>query len=175
MEIRGGHQRYHYKIVRLWQEDPEVYLTAGVELVPLAPLANVSAADLPNVVERMKSRINPEAPAVAAKLWTATFLLMGLRYLAELIASCLEGVQVMHQSTTYELILNEGRKEGREEGRLREARRMLRLMGTKRFGEPDPAVLEALEEIDNIDRLEALGERILLQDLKTWDDLLHGS
>ena len=29
--------RYNYRVVRLWGEDPEPYLTAGVNLVPLAP------------------------------------------------------------------------------------------------------------------------------------------
>ena len=29
--------RYNYQVVRLWQEDPEPYLTAQVNLVPLAP------------------------------------------------------------------------------------------------------------------------------------------
>jgi hypothetical protein len=33
--------RYNYRVVRLSAEDPELYLTAGVNLVPLAPLANV--------------------------------------------------------------------------------------------------------------------------------------
>jgi len=28
--------RYNYRVVRLWAEDPEPYLTAGVNLVPLA-------------------------------------------------------------------------------------------------------------------------------------------
>ena len=35
--------RYNYRVVRLWGEDPEPYLTAGVNLVPLAPLTNVRA------------------------------------------------------------------------------------------------------------------------------------
>jgi len=38
--------RYNYRVVRLWMEDPESYLTAGVGLVPLAPLTEVSEEDL---------------------------------------------------------------------------------------------------------------------------------
>ena len=34
---------YNYRIVRLWREDPDWYLTAGVNLVPLVPLASVPA------------------------------------------------------------------------------------------------------------------------------------
>ena len=48
---------YHYQIVRLWQEDPERYLTASVSLMPLAPLTAVSEPDLPGLVQRMKERI----------------------------------------------------------------------------------------------------------------------
>jgi predicted transposase YdaD len=109
--------RYDYEVVRLWEEEPELYLTAGVGLVPLAPLTNVSEVDLPEVVRRMAERINAEPRERAAKLWTATFLLMGLRYSDEMTIQLLEGVQTMRESTTYQWILNEGRNEGLKEGR----------------------------------------------------------
>ncbi|MFI5460589.1 MAG: hypothetical protein ACHRXM_34680 [Isosphaerales bacterium] len=159
--------RYNYKVVRLWQDDPEVYLTAGVELVPLAPLAAVSVPDLPALVQRMGDRINREPPPLAAKLWTATWLLMGLRYSEEQAMRLLEGVQIMHQSTTYERILREGS--------VAEARRFLVRLGTQQYGEPDPATAAALEAIQDVDRLESLGERILRPDLTSWEELLKGS
>src|SRR5262249_14492602 len=34
--------RYNYRVVRLWQEDPGLYLAGGVNLVPLAPLTGVT-------------------------------------------------------------------------------------------------------------------------------------
>ena len=34
--------RYNYRVIRLWKEDPEEFLSAGVALVPLAPLAEVN-------------------------------------------------------------------------------------------------------------------------------------
>ena len=69
-------------MVRLWQEDPEPYLTAQVNLVPLAPLTNVPESEeaLRGLVRRMAERINAEPQPRAAKLWTATCLLMGLRF-----------------------------------------------------------------------------------------------
>jgi len=167
--------RYSYRVVRLWQDDPELYLTAGVELVPLAPLADVSVPDLPGLVRRMGDRINSEPSPRAAKLWTATCLLMGLRYSEELTMSLLEGVQIMHQSTTYQRILREGRDEGREEGLVTEARRFLVRLGTQQFGEPDPTTAAALEAIQDVNLLESLGERILRPDLKSWEELLQGS
>jgi predicted transposase YdaD len=81
----------------------------------------------------------------------------------------------MHQSTTYQKILTEGREKGREEGRITEARRFLRRQGALKFGEPDPATAVRLESIQDVDCLEVLGERIMQPDLKSWDDLLQGS
>jgi len=92
--------RYDYRVVRLWQKDVESFLNAGIGLVPLAPLTDVPEADLPQLVGRMAERINAEPRPRAAKLWTATYLLMGLRYSDELTDSLLEGVQTMQESTT---------------------------------------------------------------------------
>ena len=63
-------------MVRLWRDDPEPCLTAGVGLVPLAPLTDVTGADLPGVVRRMAGWINGEPRPRVAKLWTATYLLI---------------------------------------------------------------------------------------------------
>ena len=103
---------YNYRVVRLWQEDPESYLSSGVNLVPLAPLTNVAESGLPGLVQRMAARINAESPPRSAKLWTATYLLMGLSYSEEVVAHLLEGVMNMQESTTYQAILREGRQEG---------------------------------------------------------------
>ncbi len=109
--------RYNYRVVRLWGEDPEPYLAAGVNLVPLAPLANVTPDELPGLVARMSVRINSEARSRSLKLWTATYLLMGLCYSEELVSRLLEGVHNMQESTTYQAILREGLKKGLAEGR----------------------------------------------------------
>ena len=165
--------------VRLWQDDPELYLNSSVTLVPLAPLADVSPTDLPSLVQRMKDRIGHQPRPQAAKLWTAAYLLMGLRYEDDSTSLLFEGIEVMKQSTTYQSILKEGRQEGRQEGeslgRVHEAQRIVRLQGTKRFGEPSLSTAAALEEIQDVERLETLGVRILEPDVVNWDDLLNGS
>jgi hypothetical protein len=76
----------------------------------------------------------------------------------------------MHQSSTYERIL----REGRQEGQIIEARRILLLQGTHKFGEPDQATVDKLESIQEIDSLEALGKRMLTPDVARWDELLQG-
>ena len=59
----------------------EQLLTGSLALLPLAPLTDEAKAVLPNVVERMRGRIQKEmTPAQGKELWAATFLLMGLRF-----------------------------------------------------------------------------------------------
>jgi predicted transposase YdaD len=168
--------RYNYRVVRLWQEEPDPYLAAGVNLVPLAPLTNVAEESLPDLVRRMAARINAEPEPRAAKLWTATYLLMGLCYEEELISHLLEGVQNMRESTTYRAILREGREEGliegRNEGRIGEAHRLLLRLGEIRFGPPDEATRAAVEAIRDLDRLERMSDRVLDMSLNDWEDLL---
>jgi predicted transposase YdaD len=109
--------QYNYRVVRIWQDDPEAYLTAGVNLVPLAPLTNIAEEALPGLVQRMADRINAEPQPRAAMLWTATYLLLGLRFSNDFAYHLLEGVHNMQESTTYQAILEEGRNEGLVEGR----------------------------------------------------------
>jgi predicted transposase YdaD len=168
--------RYNYRVVRLWMESPEDYLTAAVNLVPLAPLTDVTESALPDLVRRMAERINAEPGPRAATLWTAAYLLMGLSYAKEIVSQLLEGVANMQESTTYQALLKQGRDEGliegRNEGRVREAQRILVRQGTKRFGESDGAVLAAIEAIEDIQQLEILSERILDPDVRDWKSLL---
>jgi hypothetical protein len=74
---------------------------------------------------------------------------MGVRYPDDLVNQLLEGIQTMRESTTYQAILREGRITGEQKLLLR--------LGTKRFGEPDATTVAAIEAIQDIDRLEALG------------------
>jgi hypothetical protein len=73
----------------------------------------------------------------------------------------------MRESTTYQAILREGRITGEQQILLRQ--------GTKRFGDPDVATVSAIEAIHDIDRLEALGERILDPKVLDWASLLQSS
>jgi hypothetical protein len=162
---------YHYRVVRLWEEDPEDYLNAGIAVVPLAPLTNVSRADLPGVVHRMRQRIDAEPRPRANTLLTVAYFLMGLRYPDDLVQQLLGGVKDMIESATYRKVLNDGLQEGRILGE----RRLLLRVGTKKFGEPDAAIVAALDAIQDADRLEALGLRIIDADVRGWEDLLRGS
>jgi predicted transposase YdaD len=171
--------RYDYQVVRLWNEDVESFLSAGVGLVPLAPLTAVSEQELPSVITRMADRINREPRPRAAKLWTATCLLMGLRFPDDLTFSLLEGVQTMQESTTYQKILRDGRAEGLAQGlaagEILTAQRFILSHGRKRFAEPGVATVAAIKAIQNVVQLEALLERAYDPNVHNWDELLSGA
>ncbi len=160
--------RYNYRVVRLWQEDPEPYLAGGVNLVPLAPLTNVAEESLPDLMRRMAERINPEPPWRAEKFWIAAMFLMTLRYEPVFAKQLVDGVYNMRESAMYQLIL----QEGRDEGRVGEAQRLLLRLGGIRFGPPDEATRAAVEAIGDLDRLERMSDRILDTSIHDWNGLL---
>ena len=159
--------RYDYRVVRIWREDPEPYLTAGLNLVPLTPLTNVAEEVLPGLVQRMADRINAEPGPRAAKLWTATYLLMGLRYSDELT---FDSGRDPNHARIYDLSKNpQGRA---RRGPDRRAQRLLLIQGEIRFGVPDDTTRSAIEEIQDLERLERMSKRILNADVHDWQGLL---
>jgi predicted transposase YdaD len=156
---QGHYLRFLYKVVRAWQKPVDSILKGGLGTLPLAPLCDESEAMLPEIIRRMELRISREAnPRQAATLWSACYVLMGLRYPPALSNELFRGVRAMKESSTYQAILAEG------------ARNMLLLQGGKRFGPPDPDTVKTLEAIFDVDRLLQLGERLL--DVKDWKELL---
>jgi hypothetical protein len=154
---------FHYGVVRVWQLPVETFLNGGLGIIPLAPLGAVAEADLPAVIGRMEQRLQQEAtPEEAAILWTATAVLMGLRYPSTLTAQLLRGVHGMKDSVTYQAII--------EEGAVAEAQKFLLLLGRKRFGSPSEHAETAVRSITDLDRLEELGTRLL--DVADWETLL---
>lgn len=47
--------------------------------------------------------------------------------------------------------------------------------GTKRVGLPGAATLAAIVAIQDVNRLESLGEGIVEPEVRNWDDLLRGT
>jgi predicted transposase YdaD len=120
----------------------------------------------------MESRIEAETSETeAGDLWTATYILMGLRYPKALNAQLLQGVRRMKESVTYQAILEEGIEKGQESGALNEGRRMLLLAGARRLGTPSVEVTETVERIRSRERLEQLVQRVF--DVETWEELLR--
>jgi predicted transposase YdaD len=105
-----------------------------------------------------------------AGLWTATQVLMGLRYEEALVDQLLQGVIAMEESVTYQAIIAKGKAEGRDEGRLQEAKRLLLLQGRELLGEPGAKVTAAVEAIGELERVEQLSLRVLKA--TSWQELL---
>lgn len=161
------YHEFRYNVVRIWERSVEEILAGGLATLPLAPIARISPGELPDLIRRMEQRIDSEAThAEAAELWVATFLLTGLIYPREFIKPLLQGIRAMKESSFYQLILDEGRAEGE----TREAIKLLKKLGTRRFGPPDPSVVVAIEASTDLERIEVLLERLL--EVSSWEELL---
>jgi predicted transposase YdaD len=157
------YNHFRYEVVRVWRLDAEQLLTGGLGTLPLAPIANVTEAQLPGIIGRMEQRLGSRRlRRHADTVWSATFILMGLRYSSGLAAQLLRGVVSMKESTTYQMIL--------EEGAIAEAKKLLLLQGTSRFGAPDGRTATALEGVNQLSDLEELGVRLLR--VRSWQELL---
>ncbi len=168
----GGSLSFTYRIVKVWEVPAEELLKGSLATLPLAPIARVAPDELPRVIERMERRIDSEAAEEKrAPLWTATFLLMGLRYEREFIVELLKGVREMKESVTYQAILEEGEARGEAKWRTEEARRILIRQGGKRFGQPDEQTQAAIEGINSLEELERLSVRLL--EVENWQELLN--
>jgi hypothetical protein len=73
----------------------------------------------------------------------------------------------LEDSSFYQVLLKEGREEGRKQGEISGARKLLIRQGRIRFGRLDEATRAAIEAIDDLERL---GERLL--STSSWSDLL---
>jgi len=159
-----------YRVIRLWERSADELLGGGIGILPLAPLV-VESAQVPAVIAHMRERFEAAAsPLEARELWSATLLLLGLRYDPDEARHLLRGVTGMRESSTYQAILAEGREEGREEGRTDEARRLLIRLGSRKFGQPDAGTAAALGRLDDLAVLEHLSDALFTA--TSWEQLL---
>ncbi|HZY90436.1 MAG TPA: hypothetical protein VFE78_36780 [Gemmataceae bacterium] len=176
-----GRLEFAFEVVRLWHLPAERLLASGLGTLPLAVLGQMPGGRtldeaLPQVIAQLVKRIEAEAPAEQAPvLLTASLVLSGLRVSRERAVELFQGVQKMRDSTTYQMILDEGRAEGltmgEAKGRAEEARKLLLRLGRKHLGEPGATVEAAVQALTNLERLELLAER--LTEVKSWQDLLQ--
>jgi hypothetical protein len=97
---------------------------------------------------------------------TAAFVLTGMRVAKESLADIYDGVKIMHESTAYDMILDEGRIEGK----IEEVVRVLLLLGRERFGRLSSKAESALKSIVDIKRLERMAKAILTAN--SWNEIL---
>ncbi len=100
---------FHYQVLRIWQVPVETVITGGLGTLPLATLADAPEEVLSAILGRMGERLARDAnPQQEALLWTAAYVLTGLRLPPETLAFLFQGVRLMRESSAYQLILSEG-------------------------------------------------------------------
>ena len=72
----------------------------------------------------------------------------------------------MKESVTYQKILRDGRARDCAE----EAKRILKRLGSKRFGKPEPRIEAEIDAIADLEKLEQLTDRVL--EVTAWEELL---
>lgn len=156
---------FRYDVVRIWELPYKMLLDGGLAVLPLAPISDVTGDDLPGVFEVMQRRLSKKSVrrALADELWSASAVLMGLRYEEAFIRQLLQRIPGMKESVTYQII--------HEEGAIFELRKTLFGQGKEKFKVAPPAAIrEALEKIDNLEVLEALSLKII--NAESWEELL---
>lgn len=154
---------FRYDVIRVWELDPDAILGGGLATLPLAPLGAVGRDELPGVVKRMGERLAaPGLADIAPELWTASSILMGLRYDEALIERLVSEVRGMAESVTIKIF--------ERWGALKQAKQTLLQQGTVLFGEPSDEVKQAVQAIDTLDRFDRLNVRLF--EVESWADLL---
>lgn len=167
---------FRYAVVRVWEESFDALLGSGPGTAPLAMLTDEAAADLPAALGRFRDRLRgPDVgPTLAGELLGATFVLCGLRHDPVRVADLYRGLSMtLEDSAAYQWILQKGRAEGVAQGAVQEVRRVLLLLGAKRFGQPKPPIEQRVHAVDDPGLLERMAARVL--DAVDWDDVLATS
>ncbi len=163
-----GKMEFKYKVIRLWEIPTETLLQGGLGTVPLATLSRLPIGipeedSLAVIVQRLVDRVVQDAPEEhAKKLLTSAYLLAGLRVSPKISKQLFQGAYIMRESSTDWLIIDEGREA--------EAKKLILIMGEKRFGPINEAHKTQLEAITDIDHLETLATQLL--DVSSWEELL---
>ena len=163
------HLDFRYELLRAWRLPPAQILAGGIGVLPLLPISNLHKRDTPDAVRQMAERIDRELPrAEAADLWTATFVLVGLKYDWAFATVLLRGArEIMKQSSTYQGIIEEGVEIGRAAAKQDD----LILLGSKRIGRaPDVETVAAIRATTDLARLDAMLLRVL--DADDWREVL---
>lgn len=163
--------RFEYGVLRLWQIPVATILAGGLTTLPLALLADLSGTTPSDVVAELDHRLQgTHKTEYREELWTATYLLSGLRFEQEESNELLKGVVAqMRESSTYQAILEEGHAKGRELGKQEGERNALILVAKRRLGMPDTTIQGILDHA-SLERLQAWLERVT--EVESWQELL---
>jgi hypothetical protein len=182
------HLDFRYSVVRLWEQPVEPLLEGPLGTLPLAPISDVDPKRLPDILRRVGERLDAEAkPDRSARLLAATKILMGIRQPLIAVNELFQEVFGMsfrvygiEESSVARDLIDKGIAQGMAQGItqgiaqvLTSERRLILNQGRTRFGPPSQEVIATFEGIDDPERLEALGMRLLV--VTSWDELLAES
>jgi predicted transposase YdaD len=168
---REPHVVFRYEVLRVWRVPAATFLNGSEGLWPLAPIGDVAVEDVPAVIDQMKQRLGKrKLRELSSELWTATFILLGMKHSRELALHLLRGITAMEESTTFQYIMELGEAKGMAKGSLEEARQLLFRIGRKRFGQEDPTIATRINAITDREQLEELVEQAI--DVASWQELL---
>jgi predicted transposase/invertase (TIGR01784 family) len=158
--------RHQYRVVKIWEEDPSLFLTDSA-LLPFATLTAQPTEELLMQVAREVGKMEPAAQR--QEMASYVQVMAGLRFNKTLVKRLFRE-DIMKESVIYQEIFETGEQQGEQRALQREKALILRQV-SRRVGEV-PQDLRSSVELLSIDRLEALGEALLdfnsLQDLQNW-------
>lgn len=106
-------------MVRVWELSADDLLAGGIGALPLALLTDDAEPRLDQVADRIDDRLRAETDDATRQLVLASgFILGGLRYDNERLQQAFTRARGMKESSTYQMILREGRAEARQEDLL---------------------------------------------------------
>ena len=151
---------HRYRVIRMWEQDPELFLN-NEALLALAPLTQTTSPQglLSQVAQRIATIPNRGARENIAGY---TEILAGLRFEKNLIRRLLSE-DMMKESVIYQDILQKGNKQGEE--------RVILLLLNRRFKAIDESLIERVRGLST-EQLENLAEALLdftaVADLEAW-------
>lgn len=159
---------HRYRVIRLWEQDPTLFLN-NVNLLPLAALARTDSPQtlLEQVVQQIARIDSRDKRQLLSGL---VGVLAGLRFEKNLIKRLLNE-EIMQESVIYQEILQKGLQRGRQEGRQEGEAGLILRQVTRRFGTISPEIQNRIQKL-SIPQLEELGEALLdfsaMTDLVNW-------
>jgi len=159
-----GKTRHQFRIIRLWEQNPEPLLN-NPALLPLAVLAQTNSPE--NILEQVAAQVDRiEESEERKNIAACVELLASIKFDRQLIQQYLTE-ELMRESPLYQEILQEGREQGFRQGKLETLTRQL----TRRLG-TIPADIQQQITLLSIDQLDALSEALLdftnTSDLASW-------
>lgn len=164
--------RHEYRVIRLWEEDPNIFLSD----IALLPLASLAATSQPEELLAQEAQEVDRIESIEQKREVSTYIqiLACLKFNQTLLRRLFRE-KTMRESVIYQEILQEGRQEGLQEGRQeglqQEAFALIVRLLTRKFGTIDEGIRSQISTLP-VSLLEDLAEALLdfnsIADLPIW-------